>query len=153
MFEIFGVITSGSVKPQRGLSAREGRRLSADGGRQQLRRWEQGCPNQYARVCRRQPVPGGLAATGVTCTNPGTAVGKDGYSRICFLESVRSTALASFVQQDKISAEKAYLLEELGSDCDQDFLNCTAPDFWRRRISFLWFRRAALSCLQKRRKI
>lgn len=60
----------------------------------------------------------GLAAIGVTCTNPNVTAGNDYYFRICFLDSFQGTVLANFAQ-DKFSAKKAYCLGELGNDYDQ----------------------------------
>lgn len=64
----------------------------------------------------------GLAAIGVTCTNPGVTAGNDYYFRICFLDPFQGTVLANFAK-DKFSAQKAYLLGELGNDYDQGLLN------------------------------
>ena len=60
----------------------------------------------------------GLAAIGVTCTNPNVTAGNDYYFRICFLDPFQGTVLANFAQ-DKFSAKKAYCLGELGNDYDQ----------------------------------
>ena len=60
----------------------------------------------------------GLAAIGVTCTNPNVTAGNDYYVRICFLDPFQGTVLANFAQ-DKFSAKKAYCLGELGNDYDQ----------------------------------
>ncbi|MCI9120329.1 MAG: ABC transporter substrate-binding protein [Oscillibacter sp.] len=64
----------------------------------------------------------GLAAIGVTCTNPNVTAGNDYYFRICFLDPFQGTVLANFAQE-KFSAKKAYLLGELGNDYDQGLLN------------------------------
>ena len=64
----------------------------------------------------------GLAAIGVTCTNPGVTAGNDYYFRICFLDPFQGTVLANFAQE-KFAAKKAYLLGELGNDYDQGLLN------------------------------
>ena len=64
----------------------------------------------------------GLAAIGVTCTNPGVTAGNDYYFRICFLDPFQGTVLANFAQE-KFSAKKAYLLGELGNDYYQGLLN------------------------------
>ena len=63
----------------------------------------------------------GLAAIGVTCTNPGVTAGNDYYFRICFLDPFQGTVLANFAAE-KFSAKKAYLLGELGNDYDQGLL-------------------------------
>ena len=60
----------------------------------------------------------GLAAIGVTCTNPNVTAGNDYYFRICFLDPFQGTVLANFAQ-DKFSVKKAYCLGELGNDYDQ----------------------------------
>ena len=60
----------------------------------------------------------GLAAIGVTCTNPNVTAGNDYYFRICFLDPFQGTVLANFAQ-DKFSAKKAYCLGELGNDYGQ----------------------------------
>ena len=60
----------------------------------------------------------GLAAIGVTYTNPNVTAGNDYYFRICFLDPFQGTVLANFAQ-DKFSAKKAYCLGELGNDYDQ----------------------------------
>ena len=64
----------------------------------------------------------GLAAIGVTCTNPNVTAGNDYYFRICFLDPFQGTVLANFAQE-KFSAKTAYLLGELGNDYDQGLLN------------------------------
>ena len=64
----------------------------------------------------------GLAAIGVTCTNPQVTAGNDYYFRICFLDPFQGTVLANFAT-DKFSAQKAYLLGELGNDYDQGLMN------------------------------
>ncbi len=64
----------------------------------------------------------GLAAIGVTCTNPGVTAGNDYYFRICFLDPFQGTVLANFAQE-KFGAKKAYLLGELGNEYDQGLIN------------------------------
>jgi branched-chain amino acid transport system substrate-binding protein len=64
----------------------------------------------------------GLAAIGVTCTNPGVTAGNDYYFRICFLDPFQGTVLANFAKE-KFSAKKAYLLGELGNEYDQGLIN------------------------------
>ncbi|WP_300414282.1 ABC transporter substrate-binding protein [uncultured Oscillibacter sp.] len=64
----------------------------------------------------------GLAAIGVTCTNPAVTAGNDYYFRICFLDPFQGTVLANFATE-KFAARKAYLLGELGNDYDQGLLN------------------------------
>ena len=60
----------------------------------------------------------GLAALGVTCTNPNVTAGNDHYFRICFLDPFQGTVLANFAK-DKFQAKKAYCLGELGNEYDQ----------------------------------
>ena len=80
----------------------------------------------YGSGCAIAGGPGfgeaGLAAIGVTCTNPGVTAGNDYYFRICFLDPFQGTVLANFASE-KFSAKKAYLLGELGNDYDQGLLN------------------------------
>ena len=63
----------------------------------------------------------GLAAIGVTCTNPNVTAGNDYYYRICFLDPFQGTVLANFASE-KFGAKKAYLLGEVGNDYDQGLL-------------------------------
>ncbi len=60
----------------------------------------------------------GLAAIGVTCTNPNVTAGNDYYFRICFLDNFQADVLANFAI-DKFSAKKAYCLGENGNEYDQ----------------------------------
>ncbi|MBO4903952.1 MAG: ABC transporter substrate-binding protein [Lachnospiraceae bacterium] len=60
----------------------------------------------------------GLAAIGVTCTNPNVTAGNDYYFRICFLDNFQADVLANFAM-DKFSAKKAYCLGENGNEYDQ----------------------------------
>jgi branched-chain amino acid transport system substrate-binding protein len=60
----------------------------------------------------------GLAAIGVTCTNPGVTAGNDYYFRICFLDPFQGTVLAHFAM-DTFGAQTAYCLGELGNEYDQ----------------------------------
>ena len=64
----------------------------------------------------------GIPAIGVTCTNPNVTAGNDYYFRICFLDPFQGTVLANFATE-KFSAQKAYLLGELGNDYDQGLMN------------------------------
>ena len=57
----------------------------------------------------------GLAAIGVTCTNPGVTAGNDYYFRICFLDPFQGTVLANFASKE-FGAKKAYCLSKLGDD-------------------------------------
>ncbi len=63
----------------------------------------------------------GVAAMGVTCTNPNVTAGNDYYFRICFLDPFQGTVLANFATE-KFQAKKAYLLGEVGNDYDQGLL-------------------------------
>ena len=60
----------------------------------------------------------GLAAMGVTCTNPNVTAGNDYYYRICFLDNFQADVLASFAM-DKFDAKVAYCLGETGNEYDQ----------------------------------
>ena len=70
----------------------------------------------------------GLAAIGVTCTNPGVTAGNDYYYRICFLDDFQAQVLANFAME-KFSAKKAYLLGELGNEYDQGLLSYFEQSF------------------------
>ena len=63
----------------------------------------------------------GLAAIGVTCTNPNVTAGNEHYFRICFLDPFQGSVLANFAA-DKFGADKAYLLGELGNEYDQGLI-------------------------------
>ena len=63
----------------------------------------------------------GLAALGVTCTNPNVTAGNDHYFRICFLDPFQGTVLANFAE-DKFQAKTAYCLGELGNEYDQGLI-------------------------------
>lgn len=63
----------------------------------------------------------GLAAMGVTCTNPNVTAGNDYYFRICFLDNFQAQVLANFAM-DKFSAQTAYLLGEQGNEYDQGLI-------------------------------
>ena len=60
----------------------------------------------------------GLAAIGVTCTNPNVTAGNDYYFRICFLDNFQADVLANFAME-KFGAKKAYCLGENGNEYDQ----------------------------------
>lgn len=57
----------------------------------------------------------GLAAVGITCTNPAVTLGNDHYFRICFLDPFQGTVLANFAKE-QFGASKAYVLAKLGDD-------------------------------------
>ena len=63
----------------------------------------------------------GIAAIGVTCTNPNVTAGNDYYFRICFLDPFQGTVLATF-SMDKFQAQTAYCLGEAGNEYDQGLI-------------------------------
>ena len=63
----------------------------------------------------------GLAAMGITCTNPNVTKGNEHYFRICFLDPFQGSVLANFAIE-KCGAQKAFLLGELGNEYDQGLL-------------------------------
>ena len=63
----------------------------------------------------------GLAAMGVTCTNPNVTAGNDYYFRICFLDNFQAQVLANFAK-DKFQAQTAYCLGETGNEYDQGLI-------------------------------
>ena len=63
----------------------------------------------------------GLAAIGVTCTNPDVTKDNDYYFRVCFLDSFQGDVIANFAI-DKFSAKKAYCLGEDGNEYDQGLI-------------------------------
>lgn len=64
----------------------------------------------------------GLAAIGVTCTNPGVTAGNDYYFRICFLDPFQGTVLANYAYNE-LGVTTAYTLAMLGSDYDQGLVH------------------------------
>lgn len=64
----------------------------------------------------------GIAAVGVTCTNPQVTQGNDHYFRICFIEPFQGPVLANFAK-DELDAKKVYCLGQLGNDYDQGLIN------------------------------
>ncbi len=64
---------------------------------------------------------GGIAAVGVTCTNPNVTAGNDYYFRIAFLDPFQGTVLANFAM-DKFDAKVAYCLGESGNEYDQGLI-------------------------------
>ena len=64
----------------------------------------------------------GLAAMGVTCTNPNVTAGNDYYYRICFLDDFQANVLANFAM-DKFGAKVAYCLGESGNEYDQGLIS------------------------------
>lgn len=63
----------------------------------------------------------GIAALGVTCTNPNVTAGNDYYYRICFLDNFQADVLANFAM-DKFDAKVAYCLGENGNEYDQGLI-------------------------------
>lgn len=63
----------------------------------------------------------GIAAMGVTCTNPNVTAGNDHYFRICFLDNFQAQVLANFAM-DKFSAKTAFCLGETGNEYDQGLI-------------------------------
>lgn len=63
----------------------------------------------------------GIAAMGVTCTNPNVTAGNDHYFRICFLDNFQAQVLANFAK-DKFQAKTAYCLGETGNEYDQGLI-------------------------------
>ena len=63
----------------------------------------------------------GIAAMGVTCTNPNVTANNNYYFRICFLDPFQGTVLANFAK-DKFDAKVAYCLGETGNEYDQGLI-------------------------------
>ena len=63
----------------------------------------------------------GIAALGVTCTNPAVTADNDHYFRICFLDDFQAKVLANFAM-DKFSAKTAYCLGESGNAYDEGLI-------------------------------
>ena len=70
----------------------------------------------------------GLAAIGVTCTNPNITAGNDYYFRICFLDNFQAQVLVNF-SKEKFGAQKAYCLGELGNEYDQGLISFFEQNF------------------------
>ena len=64
----------------------------------------------------------GIAAIGVTCTNPNVTAGNSYYFRICFLDNFQADVLANFAM-DKFQAKTAYCLGENGNEYDQGLIS------------------------------
>ena len=64
----------------------------------------------------------GVAAIGVTCTNPQVTEGNDSYFRICFIDPFQGTVLANFAKEE-LKAKTVYCLGQLGNDYDQGLIN------------------------------
>lgn len=63
----------------------------------------------------------GLAAMGITCTNPNVTAGNDYYYRICFLDDFQAAVHVKFAL-DKFDAKVAYCLGENGNEYDQGLI-------------------------------
>ena len=63
----------------------------------------------------------GLAAIGVTCTNPQVTEGNSHYFRVCFLDPFQGTVLANYAKD--LGATKAYVLAQQGNDYDVGLAN------------------------------
>ena len=57
----------------------------------------------------------GLAAIGITCTNPAVTEGNSHYFRICFLDPFQGTVLANLAKE-QFKASTAYVLAKQGDD-------------------------------------
>jgi len=57
----------------------------------------------------------GMAAIGITCTNPAVTEGNKHYFRICFLDPFQGTVLANLAQK-QFNAKTAYVLAKQGDD-------------------------------------
>ena len=64
----------------------------------------------------------GVAAVGITCTNPGVTAGNPVYFRVCFIDPFQGPALASYAF-DGLECDTAYTLAMLGSDYDQGLVH------------------------------
>ena len=65
----------------------------------------------------------GVAAIGVTCTNPQVTEGNEHYFRICFLDPFQGTVQANFAHDELGATGVAYCLGQLGNDYDQGLIN------------------------------
>ena len=70
----------------------------------------------------------GVAAIGITCTNPGVTAGNPAYFRVCFIDPFQGPALASYAY-DGLDINKAYTLAMLGSDYDQGLVHYFTESF------------------------
>jgi len=77
----------------------------------------------------------GLAAIGVTCTNPAVTLGNSHYFRICFLDPFQGTVLANFAR-DQFGAKKAYCLAKLGDDYSVGLVNYFMEAFGKENCIF-----------------
>jgi len=77
----------------------------------------------------------GIAAIGVTCTNPAVTLGNNHYFRICFLDPFQGTVLANFAK-DRFKATKAYCLAKLGDDYSVGLVNYFMEAFGKSNCIF-----------------
>ncbi|HPR79475.1 MAG TPA: ABC transporter substrate-binding protein, partial [Candidatus Limiplasma sp.] len=59
----------------------------------------------------------GIAAIGISCTNPQVTAGNTHYFRICFLDPFQGTVLANYAYKT-LGVTNAYCLAELGNEYD-----------------------------------
>ena len=69
----------------------------------------------------------GIAAMGITCTNPQVTAGNDYYFRICFLDPFQGTVLANYAWED--GHRKAYCLNKMGDDYSAGLVNYFSKAF------------------------
>jgi len=80
----------------------------------------------------------GLAAIGISCTNPQVTLGNSHYFRICFLDPFQGTVLANFAKE-KFSAQKAYVLAKLGDDYSVGLANYFMEAFGAENCTYETF--------------
>lgn len=69
----------------------------------------------------------GIAAMGITCTNPQVTLGNDYYFRMCFLDPFQGTVLANRAWET--GARKAYCLNKMGDDYSAGLVNYFSKAF------------------------
>ena len=69
----------------------------------------------------------GVAAMGITCTNPLVTLGNDYYFRMCFLDPFQGTVLANRAWET--GARKAYCLNKMGDDYSAGLVNYFSKAF------------------------
>ena len=70
----------------------------------------------------------GIAAIGITCTNPQVTDGNTHYFRICFLDPFQGTVLANYAFKT-LGVTSAYCLAELGNEYDVGLCHYFAEAF------------------------
>ena len=70
----------------------------------------------------------GVAAIGVSCTNPQVTANNECYFRVCFIDPFQGPALASYAY-DGLGADKAYTIAMLGSEYDQGLVHYFSEPF------------------------